>query len=163
MSEIDEKSITLVTGGRDGDVKSATYPLSKEVKIQYSLPGTGEGRGNPAEVKTLKLADVAAKVGVTVQLDDELKVVQSIQVHLPQMGGAIAEIDAKKGTLSLKVARGDDLKLTVAKGARIMVDGKAGTLDKVAAGAEVILILTPDRTQVLSLQTPLPPQGRRED
>jgi RNA polymerase sigma factor (sigma-70 family) len=159
VSEIDEKSITLVSGR--GEVKSATYALSKDTKIQYWLPGAGEGRGTPGQARPLKLAEVVAKMHVTVQLDDDLKVAQSINVELPRMGGTIGEIDAKKGTLSLKVGRGDDLNLTVSKDARILIEGKAGSLDKVAAGAEVNLILTPDRTQVLWLQTPLPP-GRRE-
>jgi hypothetical protein len=49
----------------------------------------------------------------------------------------------------------------VSKDARILIDGKAGSLDKVAAGAEVQVILSPNRMQVLSLQTPLP--QRREE
>jgi hypothetical protein len=61
----------------------------------------------------------------------------------------------------LKVARGDDLNLKVSKDARMLIEGKAGSLDKVAAGAEVTLILTPDRMQVLLLQTALP-ERRRE-
>jgi RNA polymerase sigma factor (sigma-70 family) len=159
VSEIDEKSITLVSGRQE--VKSATYALSKETKIQFWLPGAADGRRTPGQARSLKLADVVAKMHVTVQLDDDLMIVQSINVDLPQMGGTIGEIDAKKGTLSLKVWRGDDLNLTVSKDARILIEGKAGSLDKVAAGAEVMLILTPDRMQVLWLQTPLP-ERRRE-
>jgi RNA polymerase sigma factor (sigma-70 family) len=159
VSEIDEKSITLISGRQE--VKSATYALSKDTKIQYWLPGARDGRGTPGQARLLKLADVGAKMHVTVQLDDDLKIAQSINVALPQVGGTIGEIDAKKGTLSLKVGRGDDLNLPVSKDARILIEGKAGSLDKVAVGAEVMLILTPDRMQVLLLQTPLP-ERRRE-
>ncbi|MBI1831970.1 MAG: hypothetical protein HYR84_11025, partial [Planctomycetes bacterium] len=95
------------------------------------------------------------------QLDDDLKIVQSIQVQLPNVRGTTGEIDAQKGTLTLKPGRGDDLAVTVAKDARITIDGKAGSLDKLAAGAEVQVILSPDRTRVLALQTPLP-RGREE-
>jgi RNA polymerase sigma factor (sigma-70 family) len=161
VSEVDAKSITLTTGGRGDDVKSTTYTLSKDVKVQYWLPGSGAGRGTPGQVRSLKLADVVAKMNVTLQLNDELTAVESINLQLPHASGAIGEINAKKGTLTLKAGRGDDLNLTVAKDASIMIDGKAGTLDKVAAGTEVNLILTPDGMQVLSLQTP-PAGGRRE-
>jgi hypothetical protein len=159
VSEISDKSITL-TSGRE-EIKSVTYPLAKDVKVQYWLPGATDRRDKGGDAKALKLADVLEKTNVTVQLDDDLKVVQAIEVHLPQFRGTVGDVDAKKGTLTLKALRGDDLSVTVSKDARILIDGKAGSLDKVAAGAEVQVILSPNRMQVLSLQTPLP--QRREE
>src|SRR5262249_13797199 len=97
VSQIDDKSITL-SSGRD-ESKSATYTLSKDVKVHYQLPASGENRRTPGEVKTLKLADVIVKASVALQLDDELKVVQSIEVQLPSVRGTLREVDAKKGTL----------------------------------------------------------------
>ncbi len=164
VSEISADSITLtVGGGRGGDEgKSTTYALSKDLKIQYRVPGgTGErGRGE-ANVTQGKLADVVLKSAVTLQLDDELKVVQAINVNLATLNGAVQSVDAKKLTLLLRPARGDDVQLDIAKDAKVMVNGKAGTLDGVAVGAEVHVVLSPDRTRVLFLQTP-PAAGREE-
>lgn len=157
VSEIDAKSITLSAGGRGGDEKSTTYTLAKDVKVQYRLPGGG-GRGD-AKLMEMKVADVAVKTGVTIQLDDELKVVQVINVQLATMSGAVQSVDAKKLTLLVRPGRGDDVMLNVAKDATIMVNAKAGSLSDIAVGAEVHVVLSPDRSQVLFLQTP-PAAGR---
>jgi hypothetical protein len=159
VTEIDASTITLSTGGRGDEVKSTTYSLAKDVKVQYRLPGGGgEGRGD-AKFVEIKLADLPLKSGVAVQLDDDLKVVQAIDVHLPTMGGTLQDVDAKKLTLLLRPARGDDIMLNIAKAAKVMINGKAGALSDIAVGAEVLLMLSPDRTQVLFLQTP-PARGR---
>jgi len=162
VSEIAANSITLTVGGGRGgdDGKSTTYALSKDVKVQYRVPGgTGErGRGE-ANMTQGKLADVVLKSNVTLQLDDDLKVAQVINVQLATMNGAVQSVDAKKLTLLLRPGRGDDVQMDVAKDAKIMVNGKAGNLDGVAVGAEVHVVLSPDRTRVLFLQTP-PAAGR---
>lgn len=162
VSEVDAKSITLTASSRDGEGKSETYAMSKDVKVQYRLPGQGGGReGAPGALKELKRADLPAKAVVTVQLDDERKVVQTIDVQLPHVSGALQDVDAKKGTLLLKMVRGAELGLTVEKDAKILINGKEGKLDSIAVGAEAQLILTPDRTRVLYLRTP-PAEGREE-
>ncbi len=162
VSEVDAKSITLTASSRDGEGKSETYAMSKDVKVQYRLPGQGGGReGAPGALKELKRADLPAKAVVTVQLDDERKVVQTIDVQLPHVSGALQDVDAKKGTLLLKMVRGAELGLTVEKDAKILINGKDGKLDSIAVGAEAQLILTPDRTRVLYLRTP-PAEGREE-
>lgn len=157
VSEIGADSITLTSGGRGGDEKSATYALAKDVKAQYRLPG-GTGRGE-ANITPIKLADVTPKTAVTVQLDDELKVVQTITVNLASLAGTVQSADAKKLTLLVRPARGEDVMLNVAKDAKIMVNGKAAELGDIAVGAEVHVLLSPDRSQALFVQTP-PSRGR---
>ena len=106
------------------------------------------------------LTDVTEKTSVTLQLDDSRKLVQSINVALPAMRGTLQSVDAAKGTILLRPGRGDDIGLDVAKDARIIVNGKEGKLDAVTAAAEAYLILSPDRTKVLLLQSPPPDRGR---
>jgi hypothetical protein len=152
--KIDADSITLVSGrGEEG--KSQSFALAKEVNAQYRLPMPGEG-----VVKTIKLADVAVKSYVSIQLDDERKTVQNIDVQLPNVHGTVQEIDAKKGTLVLRGPRENDLSVSLAKDIHILVNGKAGDLSEIAVGAEVAVILSPDRMQALVIRTPLP-EGRR--
>jgi hypothetical protein len=157
VSEITADNITVTTGGRGGDEKSTTYALAREVKVQYRLPG---GR-TETKVVECKLADVVAKVAVALQLDDDLKVVQSIDLQLSAAAGTVQSIDAKKLTILIRPARGnDDLEFSIAKDAKVMIKGQPGTLDDVAVGAEAHLTLTPDRSRVLVLQAP--PQRREE-
>jgi RNA polymerase sigma factor (sigma-70 family) len=161
VSEVDvaKNTITLlIGGGRGSDPKSETYELVKDVKVYYRLP-TARERGAEASTKALKLADLAVKTNVTLQLDDTRKTVQSIDVQLPTVRGTLQAVDADKRTLTMRPARGDDVSLEVAKDAKILVDGKDSKLDSVKAAVEVHLILSPDRARVLALQTP-PPAGR---
>lgn len=160
VSAVNEKSITLTNPRRNEDAVSVTYALAKDVKIQYHLPGTA-GREGKGAVKELKRADLNDTTFVTVQLDDELKVVQSIDVQLPQVSGSLLDIDVKKGTLLLRPGRGDDLGLSLDKAAKIYINGKEGTLDAITNAAEAHLILTPDRTRILLIRTP-PSEGREE-
>jgi hypothetical protein len=159
VSAIDANSITLENGGGRGtDVKSETYTMGKDVKVYYRVPSPGQVRG-ASESLPLTIADVAVKANVTVQLDDARKVVQSIDISLITMHGAVQSVDAVKRTVLVRPARGDDVDLTIAKDARVIVNGQAGKLDAVTVGADVHLTLSPDRSKVLVLQTP-PPAGR---
>ena len=162
VSQVDvaKNTITIeIGGGRDGNpATTATYELAKDVKVSYRLP-TARERGAEASTKALKLAELAAKTSVTLQLDDARKIVQSIHVNLPSLRGTLKAIDAAKLTLVVEPARGDNLSLEIAKDAKVFVDGKESKLDAVKSAVEVQLVLSPDRSRVVILQTP-PPEGR---
>ncbi|HZZ79725.1 MAG TPA: hypothetical protein VFE62_14490, partial [Gemmataceae bacterium] len=161
VSEITADSITLVVPRRgEAQQEGTKYTLGKSVKVQYRTPGGGNGR-EVSKITACKIGDVAEKAIVNLQLDDTLMTVEVIELQLPMMQGSVQSIDAKKFTLLLRPGRGDDIQFDISKDAKIMVDGKAGNLDGIAVGAEVHVILAPDRSRVLYLQTPLP-KGREE-
>ena len=165
VTEVDaaKNTITIGIGGkRDGtEGTSETYSLAKDVKVFYRVPTTKAERGNP-EASSLTLADVPAKVNVSLQLDDQRKIVQSIDIALVTVTGTVQAVDSKKLTLAIRMPRQDaDMNLGVAKDAQIKINGNDGKLDAVTVGAEVQMVLSPDRTKVLVLRTPVP-EGRRE-
>src|SRR5262249_14717265 len=94
-------SITVASGGRGDDVKKQTFELAKEVKVVFPLGIAGTQRGSEV-TKEGKLADVAPKAAVSLQLDDHLKIVQAIRVNLPTMQGTLRDVDAAKGRIILR-------------------------------------------------------------
>ena len=148
-----------IGGGRNENATPETYVLAKDVKVFFHLPGAANERGRASAAKSVQLADVAVKSSVSLQLDDERKIVQSIDVNLPTLRGELQSVDADKHMLLLRQARGGEVGLEIAKDAKVLVNGKDGKLADLAVGRDALLTLSPDRMKVLAIQSP-PPEGR---
>ncbi len=97
LTEVDaaKGTITLQTGVRDPNaVQSTTYELAKDFKV---IIRTGRS------TKEAKLTDLELKKPVQIKLDDAKKKVLTIEVTVStRAAGAVTEIDAAKGTITLE-------------------------------------------------------------
>ena len=161
VSEVTATSITIDTaGGRGTEVKTETYELGKDVKVFYRVPSAAvRGERGSADSLPMTMADVAVKTRVSrcsSTMSSKGGPEHRHRTPVP-CTATVQSVDATKRTILVRAGRaGDDVDLTIAKDARVIVKGQAGKLDAVAVGAEVQLTLSPDRAKVLILQTPPP-------
>jgi hypothetical protein len=168
LSEVDhnKRTITIeVGGGREVAGEKQTFDLTKEFKVFLHLGplAVREGGRDGAPLgKEIKLADVPVTTTfVMVQLDDAKKIGQHLHVQAPTMRTPLKTVDAAKAVITVSDRR-EDKELPVAKDATIMVNGKAGKLADLTAGADAIVVLSLDRAQIVGVLTPVPERGREE-
>ena len=152
------------TGGAERtDAVERSYPVAKTAEV---VVGGGAGRGSYFVAKEAKLADLTAGVIVVLTLTADQAVVETIVAEGPIVRGQLKAVDAGKSTLTVSIAGStreqpiDDKTYTLAPDAEIAVDDgrgrrfsiKEGKLADLAAGAAVMLWLSLDQKQVVSLQ-----------
>jgi RNA polymerase sigma factor (sigma-70 family) len=106
-------------GGKD------TFPVAKDATIRID--------GRPGN-----LVGLPTGVVVTLGLLADHRTVRSIQAESPQVAGVVKAVDAAKSTVNIE-DRGAEKSFTVARDARVEIDGKPRTLAELPAGARVTL------------------------
>jgi RNA polymerase sigma factor (sigma-70 family) len=106
-------------------------------------------RGAAVEIdgKPGKLADLPVGRTVALRLCVDCKTVRGIHAAGPGVSGAVKEVDAGKGALTISHQEGEKT-FTVAKDADVRIDGKPGTLAGLPKGAHVSLSLSLDQKTV---------------
>lgn len=141
--DLGKKTVTLSTnggrGGEGGEDKELTLAADAAILLD-------DGRGRRLSLREGQLADVPVGAMVTVKLSADQKAVTLLRAEGPSLGAMLKGVDAAKGTVTVatRVARGDDPEektYTVAKGVRVMVDGKDGTLADLKPGDGTFVML----------------------
>jgi hypothetical protein len=151
-------TITLTTGrGRGEETQEKTFTLVKGVDVV--LDDSWRGR---RFVKAGKLADLPAGALAFVKLSLDQKTGVLVRAEGPTVSGTLKRVDAdrQKVTVLVGAGRGSDGEektFTLARGARVFLDGKPVTLDdlgklKASADTPVSLNLSLDRKVVNSLR-----------
>jgi RNA polymerase sigma factor (sigma-70 family) len=143
-------------GGRGNEVveeKTITVSAVADVLLD-------DGKGRRFSLKQGKLEDIPAGSIATMKLAADQQTATVVQVQGPSVSGPVKAVDADKGviTLVLRAARGDnpaeEKTFTVAKDARILIEGKDSKLADVKAeenGPAVGLKLSLDQKLVHSI------------
>jgi hypothetical protein len=98
-----------------------------------------DGKGRRLSVKEGKIADVPAGAAATVRLSLNQALVSQIRVEGPTVMGQLKSVDADKGTIIISIFKGrgqqpEEVSFTVAKDARINVDGADSSLANLKVG-----------------------------
>ena len=131
-----KKSVTIATPpGRGGDAEEKTLFVSVEATVVVD-----DGKGRRLSVKEAKLTDLPIGAHASVKMAPDGSFVMFLKAEGPSLIGMLKGVDAAKGTLVLAIPRGrDDAEektVTVAKGARIIIDGVESTLGNLKVGDE---------------------------
>lgn len=155
-----KKTITLSTnGGRGGEgAEDKELALAADAAILLD-----DGRGRRLSMREAALADVPVGSVVSARLSADQKGVTWLRAEGPSLGAMLKGVDAAKGTVTVatRVARGDNPEektYTVAKGVRVTVDGKDGTLAdlKPGDGTFVMLRMSLDQKAVQAIMVMRP-------
>jgi hypothetical protein len=126
VKEMDSKKNTItVTSARGREqAEERTVELAKDTVIVID-----DGKGNRFSFKEGKPGDVVTGSMVNVRLSLDQKTAATIRAEGPYVAGLLKSVDAAKGTITVAthVARGENPEektLTLAKDARIILDGK---------------------------------------
>jgi hypothetical protein len=152
-----KRSITVAAQPFRGEAEERTLTVANNATILID-----DGRGRRLSVKEGKLQDVPNGSGVMVRLAPDQSVVMSLRAEGPTLTGMLKAVDADKGTMTLAIfkARGEEPEekhLTVAKDARIIIDGSESQLSNLKAGpdafVQVRLSLDQGRVQFIGART----------
>ena len=158
------KTLTIVRGaqGRGGDGP-------EEQKLTVSADAVillDDGKGRRLSLKQGKLADVPVGATVGLKLGVDQAFVMLIRAEGGTLIGQLKAVDVEKGIVVLAIAKGRDeveeKSLTLAKGARVVFDGKDITLADLKVGDNAPMIqvrfsLDQGTVQAVNAHTP----GRR--
>jgi RNA polymerase sigma factor (sigma-70 family) len=153
-----KRQIQLTTRGTGrgedaGEEKTITVSQTADVLLD-------NGKGRRFSLKEGKLEDVPAGAIASVKLAADQATATVVQVQGPSAYGAVKAVQADKGTITLitRAGRGDtpaeEKTYTVARDARIVIDGKDSKLADVKAaenGPPVMLRLSLDQKVVNSI------------
>jgi RNA polymerase sigma factor (sigma-70 family) len=155
-------TLTMHQGRRGEREGEKTYTVGPNADVAID-----DGRGRSSSVKEAKVGDLPAGALATVKLSADLKRVLNVLVEGPTVGGAVKSVDAGKRQITLTsppVGRGDpegEQTYTVAAGVTLLVDDgkprrtafiREGKLDDLPAGAVVMLKLSPDQREAVSVR-----------
>jgi RNA polymerase sigma factor (sigma-70 family) len=143
---IHKNSIDVLIG--TDDLKIESYELAKDFVIQAQGHEPSPG----------KMTDLAKAIRVGLKLSEDKKTVARIDVTYPVLRGTIVAVDAGKKTITLGSA---DKTLLLAKDAKILIDGKAGTIADLGERTPAVVTLSLDRSQVMGIVVGNRPAGRR--
>jgi Cu/Ag efflux protein CusF len=152
-----KKQITLTTrfGRGDDPGEEKVFEVASEADVLID-----DGKGRRFSVKEGQLADVPPGAVAQVKLAADQKTATSIRAEGPSVQGSVKAVDADKNTITLilRAGRGDtpadEKTFTVARDARIVIDGKEGKLADIKVednGPPVGLKLSLDQKVVQSI------------
>lgn len=153
VTEVDaaKGQVTLLIN-REGETSFKTITLT-DAPIKFLL----EGR----EAKDLKFADVAKGAQLAIRMDEDGKTVKEAYLQPVRLQGVVKSVDA--AARKITISKEDSEKsFDVSPDARIVLGREATGLDNLRAGVTVILLLSPDRSQVLGLMVAPRRDGERE-
>jgi hypothetical protein len=128
-------TLTLAAENRGGD-NSGEYSL---VLANDAVVLVDEGRGGRLSVKQAKLTDLPVGCAATVKLSADQVHVKSIRAEGPTLSGQLKSVDPANSSIVIAIPKGrgedpEEKTLTVAKDARITVDGNETKLADLKAG-----------------------------
>ncbi len=147
-----KNSIEVLSGGDDPQIH--VFTLVKDCPITSDArQADGRQADDRRQPATINLADLPKATRVGLRLGDERKTVTSIEVFHPVVRGAVRDVDAAKGTITLGGDEAGNLAktYTLAKEARIFLGRQPAQLGDLK-GARVALTLSLDRSQVIAVQ-----------
>lgn len=137
-----KKTFTLlVRPGRGDDAgEEHTLTLSSDAVILLD-----DGKGRRLSLKQVKLADVAVGSTAAVKLSMDQSLVTLLRAEGALMAGQLKSVDADKGTIVIAIPKGrgeepDEKTLTLAKGARIVIDGSESKLADLKIGENPTMV-----------------------
>lgn len=161
--DVQRKSLTLIVRPGRGDEapEEKTLTVAGEAVILVD-----DGKGRRLSLKEAKLGDVPTGSMAQVKLSADQNFVMQLRVEGPVVMGMFKGADSDKGTITIAVPKGRDepeeKTFTLAKDARIVVDGNETDLTKIKAvdnGPMIQLRLGLDQRTV---QRVLAVQARRD-
>jgi RNA polymerase sigma factor (sigma-70 family) len=152
-----KKQITLTGRAGRGDVGSEekAFDLASEATVLID-----DGKGRRFSVKEGKLEDVPAGALVALKLAADQKTATTLLAEGPSVQGPVKAVDADKRTITVVTGRArdgspvEDKTFSVARDARILIDGKESKLADIKAeenGPPVGLKLSLDQKVVQSI------------
>ena len=131
-----KKTLTLTTRPARGDdgAEEQTVTLAGDATVLID-----DGRGRRLSLKEGKLADVAVGSSAIVKLSLDRSMATLLRVEGPMILGMLKAVDAVKHTVTIAIPKGrgdapEEKTLSVAKDARIALDGATTTLGNLKAG-----------------------------
>jgi hypothetical protein len=154
VKAVDAKNRTVVLATRpargDDAGEERTLVVSPDATVQLD-----DGKGRRLPLREAKLGDVPVGSMAGAKLSVDQGTVMSLRAEGPSLGGLLKAVDASKGTIVIAIPKGrDDFEektLTLAKDARISVDGAATKLSDLKVndnGPHLQLRLTLDQQAV---------------
>ena len=151
--DAEDRSISVLVrpATRDGEMReeavARTFLVAADARITLAVPGAGDSGGSEIAVPLAELSD---GLTITFALAADGRTVAAIRVQPPQDRGTVRVVIPDRFTLTL-AGEGRDRTLTVARDARVTVDGKPVRLDDLRPGMRVTCWLSADRRTVLAL------------
>jgi RNA polymerase sigma factor (sigma-70 family) len=150
--DADKNTVTVGISNRKEGASEKTYPLAKDAKVSQD--------GNPA-----KLADLKKGSRVTLRLSEDQKSAVSVSVSGATLTAPLKSVDATKSTVTIvtETRQGkQDRTLQVAKGAKLLIDGKEAQLGDLKAGTPLVFTFAAaEANTVVQIRTP--PRREREE
>jgi hypothetical protein len=147
-----KKTLTLLVRPPRGDDPGEEHNLTVSKDAMVLLD---DGRGRRLSLKQVKLADVPAGSAASVKLAMDHVLVMQLRAEGPSLTGLLKSVDPAKGVITIGIPKGrddfDEKTLTVAKDARVAIDGsesKLGDLKVQGNGPFVHLRLSLDQKTV---------------
>lgn len=156
--DLSKNLLTLSLGpGRDGiGGGERLFELASDATVLLD-----DGRGRRLSIKEGKLSDVPVGAAANLRLSTDQRFATLLRVEGPSLPALIKAVDSANGTVTIatRVGRGETAEektLSVAKDARIVIDGSEGKLADIKVsdnGPFVMLRLSLDQKSVQSIQT----------
>jgi hypothetical protein len=125
-------------GDDAGEEQALTLPNDAAVLLD-------DGKGRRLSLKEGKIADVPVGAAATVRLSVNQALVTQLRVEGPTLIGQLKSVDADKGTIVVAMPRGrgedpEEKSLTLAKDARINVEGTDSSLANLKVGENPLMV-----------------------
>ena len=153
-------TITVRPARGDEAAEERTIAIAKEAAILID-----DGKGRRLSIKEAKLADIPVGTAIIAKLAVDQSFVMFLQAEGPTLGGMLKAVDAEKRTITIAMQRSreevEEKTLTVAKDARVMLDGKESNLADLMPGEngpfiQLRLTLNQQAVQSVSAHAPRP-------
>ncbi|MFM9961378.1 MAG: hypothetical protein ACKV2Q_09140 [Planctomycetaceae bacterium] len=156
--DLSKNLLTLSLGpGRDGvGGGERIFEMASDATVLLD-----DGKGRRLSIKEGKLSDIPVGTAANLRLTANQRFATLLRAEGPSLGALMKAVDSANGTVTVatRVGRGENPEektLSVAKDARIVIDGNEGTLADIKVsdnGPFVMLRLSLDQKSVQSIQT----------